>query len=187
MTRTGLALLLCLSTSLALAQRAHVHGQGSVQVALENGQLHILMTIPAMDVVGFEHAPSNERQQDAVHIAAARLADVAQVIRLPQAAGCRVEMAEVKSALLEAAANAGGHRHRHHHHHDHHHKPGEEHAEFDGQYQFRCASPDALTQLSFTLFDWLPALTLRAELVTAGGASAATLTQQQPALVMPGR
>ncbi|MFN3712502.1 MAG: DUF2796 domain-containing protein [Alcanivoracaceae bacterium] len=187
MKRTGLFVVLCVLAAVATAQRVHVHGQGTVQLALDGKQLDVLLTIPAMDVVGFEHAPANERQQDAVHIAASRLADFGQVIRLPEAAGCTVEVAEVKSPLLEVPAKPAGHRH-HHHHHGHHHGQGaDDHAEFDGQYRFRCARPEALRQLSFSLFDWLPALTLRAELITAEGASVVTLTQQQPALALPAR
>jgi hypothetical protein len=182
MKRIGFFVVLCVLVSAVAAQRAHVHGQGAVQLALDGDRLDVLLTIPAMDVVGFEHAPANERQQDAVHIAASRLADVRQIIQLPEAAGCEVEVAEVKSALLEAPARSGGHHHHHHHHHS-----TDDHAEFDGQYRFRCARPEALRQLSFSLFDWLPALTLRAELISAQGATLMTLTRQQTTLVLSPR
>ncbi|MCF7994732.1 MAG: DUF2796 domain-containing protein, partial [Chromatiaceae bacterium] len=46
-------------------QGAHVHGVGQLNVAVDGSALLVELISPAMDLVGFEHAPRNEAQRTA--------------------------------------------------------------------------------------------------------------------------
>lgn len=145
------------------AQSVHVHGQGQLQVSAEQDQLSILLVLPAMDVVGFEHAPSSPEQQAKVSEANARLASSKGIVLADTAAQCTVQSVKVDSL----------------HGHDH------DHADFSVEYWFLCGKPQLLGQLSLPIFQWLPELQLRAEVVTEHGATVATLNRDSAILLMP--
>jgi len=42
---------------------AHVHGVGHLNIAVEKGQVTVYLQTPAMDIVGFEHAPENDKEK----------------------------------------------------------------------------------------------------------------------------
>ncbi|MDX1452770.1 MAG: DUF2796 domain-containing protein [Oleiphilaceae bacterium] len=131
--------MLWLTLSLSAAQTsqgferdhaAHVHGEGSLALVIENHDLAMQLSLPAMDVVGFEHAPSNAEQARAVHQAADTLNNASALFALPKSAGCTLESSDVHSTLLsdantQPASTKHAHHddhadHNHHKHHDHH-------------------------------------------------------------------
>lgn len=155
---------LCLSGP-AQAEAPHVHGQGTLQLIRDGQALLVELTVPAMDVVGFEVLPADGGAAGRVEDAAQRLRDPASLLALPAAAGCEARSTEVHSALLEqAAAGRGhghadhdhGHHHNHGHHHDHDH--AHQHADFHVSHEFECAQPAQLRSLTVTLFETLPGL-----------------------------
>ncbi|MEE4250148.1 MAG: DUF2796 domain-containing protein [Alcanivoracaceae bacterium] len=155
------------------AQSVHVHGQGELQVSSQGDQLGVLLTLPAMDVVGFEHAPSSAAQQAAVSQAAEKLGNPQSIMIADAAAACVVQSVKVDSALLVPHEKA--------HSHDH----GHDHADFTVEYQFSCGKPQLLTQLKLLLFQWLPELQLRTQMVTEHGAQVTTLHRDSSVLLLP--
>jgi len=206
--RFCLMTVLCLS-GVSHAAGVHVHGQGQLQVALEGEALDILLTIPAMDMVGFEHPPSSGAQKKAVIAAQQRLQDAAAVVLLPAEAGCKLGSVAVDSELLKDSDHKGhkdhahrrdshshdsqshhGHRHKHEHKHDHHHKADAQqhddhfHADFSASYHYQCSQPGALSMLTMVLLKDFPALSLKAELVSDRGVRSDTLTAETPQLAL---
>ena len=145
------------------AQSVHVHGQGQLQVSAHQDQLSVLLVLPAMDVVGFEHAPSSPEQQAKVSEAEARLASPQDIVAADGAAQCTVQSVKIDSL----------------HGHDH------DHADFSVEYQFLCGRPQQLSELRLPIFQWLPELQLRAEVVTEYGAKVATLNHDSAILLLP--
>ena len=52
---------------------AHVHGLGQLNIALEGDELEFEFSIPAMDIVGFEHPAHDEHDMALLHQAVAVL------------------------------------------------------------------------------------------------------------------
>ncbi|MDF1628865.1 MAG: DUF2796 domain-containing protein [Alcanivoracaceae bacterium] len=165
-----LILSLLFIAPLLQAQGTHVHGQGELLVSSQEGQLSVLLTLPAMDVLGFEHAPSSAAQQTAIKDAAEKFKAPLKIVMPDDEAGCIVQSATVESALLSAAE-----KHQQHHH---------GHADFVIEYQLSCAKPKYLRQVTVLLFEWLPAVTINAQAVTEYGAEVATLNRRSAVLVL---
>lgn len=128
---------------------AHVHGTGHLTIAADGGQLRIALEVPAADIVGFEHEPSNDAQRDAIANALVTLEDVGSVISLPESAACVTEEAAVD---LER---------------DH------DHAAFHAEYSVTCGDAGAIADVSFPYFERFPgAKELDVEAVSGKGALA---------------
>ncbi len=73
----------------------HVHGHGTLNIAIEDKRVSMELEVPGMDIVGFEHAASTADQKAAVDKAKAQLEKPLGVFKLPAAAGCTVAEAKV--------------------------------------------------------------------------------------------
>lgn len=189
-------LALALSSTVLFAAAPHVHGAGTLQLVLEGGSLNAELHLPAMDVVGFEHAPRDAKDKDAVAKAVALLADSRKVLEPPAAAQCTAAPGEVESALLEDGHDDHGkdkhahdqheHEHEHEHEHGHDHPDGEVHADFDVAYRFDCRHPEAIKQIKINLFQQLSHLErLEVESVTPGGQRRQRLAPGQDTITLP--
>ncbi|MFT6916546.1 MAG: hypothetical protein ACJAWL_002886 [Motiliproteus sp.] len=164
-------------------QEVHQHGGGSLNVAAEKNSLIIELSVPAMNIVGFEHPPTNQHERDGIERAAALLRDGLQLFTPNPQANCVLVHAEVQSALL---ANADKHDEKHDEEHDakhdehadeEHHDDEENHADFNVAYEFNCAEPGQLSELQLTLFKHFPGTEhLRAQAITATGSAGAELS-----------
>jgi len=142
---------------------AHVHGVATLSVALEDHTLNVEFESPAVNLVGFEHAPADDRQRQAVAQAAQQLRNPAALFALADAAHCVSVSTTVNSALLDAPAANGEHRH----------------ADFNATYGFRCAQPQALRTLEVRLFALFEGIQkIDAQWLTAGAQSATVLTPE---------
>ncbi|MDV7105645.1 DUF2796 domain-containing protein [Vibrio sp. TH_r3] len=114
---------------------AHVHGHVEFNIAQDGDELLVEITAPGADVVGFEHAPTNEQQHLMFDKAKQTLADSSQLLRISQQAGCQIEHTSVTSTLdhddhdHEEHADHDDHNHEEHADHDDH--DHEEHADHD--------------------------------------------------------
>ena len=182
---TGMAAALAFAfTPAALAAAPHIHGVGTLQLVMEGSQLNIDLRLPAMDVVGFEHAPREAKHKEAVKKAIALLKDSRQLLEPLAAAECVLATAEVESELLEEG-HTTGHDHDQHEA-DHAHSDGETHADFEVAYRFKCHHPEALKQIKVTVFQRLPQLEkLEVESVTPAGQRRQTLTSGQSTIMLP--
>jgi len=195
-----IATALTLTSTVLCAAPPHVHGVGTLQLVLEENSLSVELRLPAIDVVGFEHAPSDAQQKAAVQNAVALLKDSGQVLILPDKAQCKIESAVVTSELLEHDDDHDhdNHDEAHDDDHDHAHDDHDEahgddhddhdhaHADFDVSYGFDCRRPSALKQITLRLFQQLPRLErLDIDMVTTTGQARQRLVSGQNLITLP--
>jgi hypothetical protein len=180
-----IATALTLTSTVLCAAPPHVHGVGTLQLVLEENSLSAELRLPAINVVGFEHAPNDAQQKAAVQKAEALLKDSGQVLILPDKAQCKIESAVVTSELLE---HDDGHDHDNHDeaHGDDHDDHDHDHADFDVSYSFDCRHPTVLKQITLRLFQQLPRLErLDVDMVTTTGQARQRLVPGQEVITLP--
>lgn len=174
----------------------HEHGVGQLNVALEDASLYIEFVSPAMNIVGFEHAPNNPQQEKAVQQAKETLEDGNQMFSLPPEAQCELAATELETDM---GATKDAHDHEseqeaHHEAEDHDHEAEQEaheeaeahahehehdeevHSEFHVTYEFRCANPASLTHIDVQLFSLFPTKEeLQVQTITGKGQTSKTL------------
>lgn len=161
---------------------AHEHGRGTLDIVAEGEELVVEFRIPAANVVGFEHAPRDDAEHEAVRMAAETFRDPASVLVLPAEAECEVEEAEAGimgmgaeeheeegddhgHAKEEGEEEGDDHDHAKEEHeeegedHDHameeHEEEGEAHSELRATYHFHCHAPERLVRIEVRVFEHL--------------------------------
>lgn len=135
---------------------AHEHGAGKLGIAIERRTVEMELEVPANDIVGFEHAAKTPEQKQAVTQARATLSKPLTLIKLSDAAGCKVASASVK--LVVGGAHDHGHTHGHNHGKGSQAKTKEAdtHSEFHAEYKFTCAKPDLIQTIELDYFKSFP-------------------------------
>ncbi|MCG8614290.1 MAG: DUF2796 domain-containing protein [Pseudomonadales bacterium] len=153
---------------------AHVHGTATLNIAQEGQRLDIIFESPAANLVGFEHAPENKQQKQALAEAVTQLKQGATLFTPNPEAECTLKSADLDSSLIhhnehaeehddhdeehdehEADGHYEEHEHNEEHAHDKEHghdEAHESHSEMLATYQFHCASPEKLKTISVNLF-----------------------------------
>jgi hypothetical protein len=159
---------------------AHVHGHGTLNIAIEGNKLTVELEAPGADIVGFEHAAHTKKQKAAIAEAKKKLSAPLALFVSPPAAGCKTVSAKVE---LEAGD-----------HHDAKHAPAKndgkgeaEHSAFHADYVLECSNIAALTQLEaryFKLFD--KADELDVGIVGPKGQTKAEISKTKPILDLRG-
>jgi hypothetical protein len=156
---------------------AHVHGLATLDVVVDGANLDITLESPLDNLLGFEHAPKNEKQTQAVR-AMARTLKQAQGVFIPTpAAHCSLVSVRLASSALEPAllgeakapASAAD-------------APVEEagHADLDADFHFTCAQPAELKGMEVGLMKAFAGLRkINAQIAGPRGQSAAVLTPAQ--------
>ena len=90
---------------------AHEHGRGMLDIVAEGEELVVEFRIPAANVVGFEHAPRDDAEHEAVRKAAETFRNPASVLVLPAEAECEVEEAEAGIVGMGAEEHDDDHAH----------------------------------------------------------------------------
>ncbi|MEE4377417.1 MAG: DUF2796 domain-containing protein [Candidatus Competibacteraceae bacterium] len=150
-------------------QKAHVHGLAHLNVVFEENQLHLELITPAMNIVGFEHKPTNAEQEKLVKDALALLQDAEQMFDWSAEAGCESASADVETVMMddehhehddEGHDQHGEHGEHDKHEHDEHAKHSdhdeEVHSEFHATYVLQCKEPTSLEFLDVRLFQLFP-------------------------------
>ena len=157
--------------------QAHEHGHGTLDIVVEGEELVIELRIPAVNVVGFEHAPRDEAEREAVRKALVPFGDAASVAELPVEAECEAEdaKAEIWSMAGEddhhddRHGGGEGHGHEKEEHEEHEHgkeeheeheheeqeSGSEEHSELHATYHFHCHAPGKLDRIDVRVFEHL--------------------------------
>jgi hypothetical protein len=144
----------------------HVHGLALMNVAVDGTVVEIELEMPGADIVGFERAPSTAAEKAAVAAATGKLRAGQTLFRFPEAAKCRMEHAEAEAPEDPEDADRG-----------------QVHTEFEAQYRFSCAVPDALSWIETGLFKAFPALReIEVQALSPRGQTAAELTPDKPRL-----
>ena len=124
---------------------AHVHGHASITLAVSGNAVQLDLESPAMNLLGFEHAPGNEQDRKKLNDAAEFLQRPLDWVRFDGGSGCKVVHVDVESSLL----------HRESHGHDHHGHEG--HADFEVTVEFECANPARISHIDLSgLFSRFP-------------------------------
>ncbi len=149
-TKRNIYLLTALLFSTALAQasdhehehhEAHVHGEAQLFVALESNTIDIEFKSPAMNILGFEHKPSNQAQHKALDTAVHTLKQPNLLFRFPTSAQCETMVNQVESPFSEQE--------------DHTYEEGS-HSNFTGHYQFQCADLSSVERIEINIFKQFP-------------------------------
>lgn len=161
----------------AHAAEPHVHGQATLDVAVEGPVLSIALASPLDNVFGFERLPRTDAERANVRQAIARLRDGAALFLPSPEADCRLEAAQVHFGALHHGLTGEGEAPRGEPQGEH------QHADLDADYRFRCARPEALRSLEVRVFRAFPGVSrIAAQLATDKRQSGATLTPAQARL-----
>lgn len=203
LSASAVALTLLLPNALHAADEhrelgAHVHGHGTLNIAIEDKKVSIELEAPGMDIVGFEHAPSTDDQKAKVDAATSILQRPLDIFALPASAGCSVASTDV---ALEAEKHHDGdkddHDHDHdahdkkagHDDHDHDHDKHEAagHNQFHATYELTCTNPADLALITFDYFKhFAGAQGLTVNVVAAKGQSKYEVSREKPTLDLGG-
>lgn len=158
----------------------HVHGQGTLDLAIEGNKIQMELVSPGMDIVGFEHVASTPEQKVAIEKAKLELANVLAVFKLPAAADCKVDNATVEN---RAEVHKPGEKDD-----DDDDKPGApQHSEFHATYSITCAAPERLTSMETTYFSQFSGgHLLDVNVTTSKGQTQAQLTREKATLDLSG-
>ena len=145
-------------------------------------ELELELFSPAMNLLGFEHAPANAADEAKIASARSQLEQPQALFGLPAAAGCSLSEQQFAGELL-GSAHAGyqrgdqhDHKQEHKHGHDDHEAAG--HSDIEAHYQFDCSKPDALQALDLKgLFESFPGTEkIQVQLIGPNGQQGVELT-----------
>lgn len=164
---------------------AHEHGAARLNAALEGKRLELELNSPAMNLLGFEHAPASAADEAKIANARAQLEQPQALFGLPSAAGCSVSEQRFAGELL-GSAHAGyqrgdGHEHEQEHKHEHDADADADaggHSDIEAHYQFDCSNPEALRALDLKgLFESFPGTEkIQVQLIGPNGQQGVELT-----------
>lgn len=147
----------------------HVHGAATMQIAIEGNNIEATLISPLDSLLGFEHAPRNEKERKAAQKLMEQLNNPATLFIPTAAARCTPAKPQINAPALDAEKKP--------HHYGSHY---EEHAELEVVISFHCAAPSALHSMEVRLFDFFPRLQrLQAEVAAPGKQSAASLNRER--------
>jgi hypothetical protein len=174
------AFLAAVGAASALAAPPHVHGIATLDVAVSADTLQLSLDSPLDNLVGFEHAPNNARESQAIREMARHFSQPDSLFAPSAAARCVVKSVQLSSPVIDpqllaangvsAAPTGASHEE-------------EGHADLDAQIVFRCERPGELKRLDAKIFGAFPGLRqLDAQVVTTSRQSAAKLTAKSNAI-----
>ncbi len=159
---------------------AHEHGAGQLNIAIDHTNLMIELSAPAMNIVGFEHAPNEKEDKDRVNHALNSLKDGLKLFAPSTAAECSLISVKVATSLV---ATENHHENNHDDQHDAEDHDEETHADFDATYTFSCEQPDKLESLTLALFSVFPGTHhLTTQVISNSGQLGAKLEAKNPVL-----
>ena len=118
---------------------SHVHGNASLSMALDGEVLVIELESPLYNLLGFEHAPENERQRKTLEDAEIKVSELDNLFTINPEAGCEGEVPEYSHLMYNHSKD-----------HDDDHS---DHKDALLEYSFTCAAPGKLRTLTVNLFD----------------------------------
>ena len=147
---------------------AHVHGEASLNLVLDEHSLFVEFESPAYNLVGFEHEPKNQTQFKQVRDTLSLLSAPTKVFGISSQAGCLIQSVSVTTSMAGVGKHPVGYEDEHHedehhedeHHEDEHHEQSdgvptneESHSEVKANYSMECDEPQTLRTVEFKLFN----------------------------------
>lgn len=166
------ALALLLISSPVLAQdhhghgHAHVHGVAKLEVAVEGADINLHLESPLEGVLGFEHAPGNDKERATVAQMRKTMANGGALFAPTTAAQCKFVESKLEAPSLESKPAGKSDTH-------------EEHGDLNADFRFTCAQPAKLTGVEVRLFEAFPKLRrIDAQVVSGKGQKALRLSSK---------
>ncbi len=170
-----IALFAAIASAIAIlpanAHEAHVHGVGTLDVAIDGAQLNLHLDSPLMNLLGFEHPANSEKDQLAAKKMAQQLRDAGNIFLTTTDAQCKLASVKLESAALTPALLG---------------EPvstkksiaaPSEHADMNADFIFQCAHPERLKTIDVKLFSMFQGFQkINVQMVTPKKQLAATLT-----------
>lgn len=155
---------------------AHEHGSAKLLLAKEGSELHMELSSPAMNLVGFEHKPANAQQRNKVRLAIDTLKAANKIFLLPASAECTLQKVTVETGLSTNEDHSA---------HNEAIDKADTHADFLVNYRFSCGDMSALKQIDVRLFSYFPAThELDVEMITDQGQRALELDHDNSKLTL---
>jgi hypothetical protein len=175
---------------------AHVHGRAALEVAIDGAAVQINLNSPLDNLLGFERAPQNKKELQAVETMALRLHQAENLFIFTSAAQCRVQSANLSSSLLSPDlltfpfnSGKGADKNTDKNSSASRAAPStsttlaDAHGELEATWHFQCVQPQALQGLDVRLFQVFPGLQrLDAAVAAPKGQSSAKLSPQSTRL-----
>ena len=157
-----LPLLISASFSTNLyAGEAHEHGIAHLDIAKEAESLSLMLVSPALNFAGFEHAPKNAEQHKKLEEVERQLKQGYSLFEVADDALCilkKVKLEDTPQKEDQKDNHDHDHDHDHDHKHEHEHSSHDEgHSDYRISYEFKCADPAKLENLTVNLFKIFPA------------------------------
>lgn len=147
------------------AHEPHVHGIAALNIVLENHDVHLALESPAVNLLGFEHAPVTAEQKTAFHATRQILTGPTRLFALP-GAGCQLVDSDIRMPEIHSHTDGDDG-------HDHH----EEHADIHANYHFQCLRIAELNEIRIDLFAIFPGIQqIKAQWVTGRSQGTQLLT-----------
>jgi len=131
---------------------AHVHGVGKLMIAEDGNQLEIQFVSPGMNIVGFEHLPSNAAQKAAISKAIDTLKQPLRLFGFAASAGCKTVSAKAQIGKEQHHEDEMDHEEEGEHHDEH-----EGHSEFSATYRLACTNLSRVEGIEVNIFKLFPA------------------------------
>lgn len=128
--------------------RPHEHGAARLTLAIDQNRIEIELESPAMNLVGFEHAPHTNAQRAQIHAASAVLAQADHLVQFVDA-DCRQTHSQVTAPHTDTHAHE---KHAHQAHVDTDADTSEAHSDFHVQHTLTCTRTDAIRTATVTLY-----------------------------------
>ena len=116
----------------------HEHGSATVDVAIQDSTLDIALHSPAINVVGFEHAPRSVEEKTALAQANRVFGSPHGLFLMPPGAACSSTRVTLVPITYERDGDDA--------------KPDAPHADYDVSYRFHCAHADQLGWIDINVF-----------------------------------
>ena len=135
---------------------AHVHGLSELTIAMEGDSLEIQFESPAMNLIGFEHKATSNKDIATVKKAESILSQPESLFLLSGANCQQIKTTVDISSLIEEHDH---HAEPHKDHDDHDdHKDHESHSEMVASYIYSCKELTKLSSIKVALFDVFPGI-----------------------------
>lgn len=157
---------------------AHEHGVGKINIVLDGQDLVMELFSPAINIVGFEHKPTNEQQEQKIQKSTDLLKSWEKMFVISPQAQCTLHEIHVDNDMLTEA------HHPHHEHAEEHmnsqHEDEIVHSEFKATYHLKCEAPNDIKTLNVMLFSYFPGFEeLEVQLLTPKHQTAIELTPEK--------
>ena len=132
---------------------SHEHGVSILKIAVEGQNVQMELESPANDIIGFEHAPKNNKQKVAIENALSELQDAAGIFFPSSEANCKIDENSAEFEIEE------GH--------------SETHSGFHVIWKMTCSDPKRLPNLETPFFELFPkAKEIEVEIISESGQNA---------------